>query len=450
MRERLLCAAIPFIGALALNPLQGHAQSASPSPSPTPSLCSIMTLPDGTPANCDTGAEAPPSFLGVSGGNYNSVEVSISRNGAALNCCTGTLGALVENKGRKPFVLSSNHVLARDSSVHKAAKVNERIVQPGLVDLSCFQDPTDTVARLSQWAPIYFSRHDVNELDAAIARVVKAQASPGAVPTAGIDPEGESFNFPGRQIGPDLEVGQISATPFPFDKLEDGQPVMKMGRTSCLTSGVIDAFDAMGVVVYPPGCNVERSGTALFDHQILVFGETIGSPTGTACTFAEQGDAGALVVTLNQNFECPQAVGILFAAEPSAGTPPGPEQAGQIVVVNPLQTILSRFKVSLVGKRCTASDFAQQVDGFAALPEMNDKLRASIEQMRAIKEAHGRKLLEHPEVVAVGIGAGDSPDTSALNVYLQQDNQEVRNRILSEINGAGSVRFKHAASLRAL
>jgi hypothetical protein len=69
-------------------------------------------------------------------------------------------------------------------------------------------------------------------------------------------------------------------------------PVIKMGRTSCLTPGAIDAFDAMGVVVYPPGCNMAASGSAFFNHQILVIGEAIGSPSGRACTFAQTGDSG--------------------------------------------------------------------------------------------------------------------------------------------------------------
>ena len=81
---------------------------------------------------------------------------------------------------------------------------------------------------------------------------------------------------------------------------------------------------------------------------------------------------------------------------------------------------------------------------------MNANLRASTEHVRSIKEAHGANLLKNPEVVAVGIGAGDEPDTSALNVYLRKDTPEVRAKILSEINGTARVRFKYAGTLRAL
>jgi hypothetical protein len=434
MRQHPLCSALLLMSALMFRPSAGHTQT--PSPTPTPSLCSISNLPDGTPVDCATGAEPPPSLLGVSGGNYNSLDVTINRRGTTVNCCTGTFGALVQH-GKASYVLGTNHVMARDSSPVKAAKANEAIVQPGLVDLGCFQDPTDVVAKLSKWVPINFSRNTVNRLDAAIAKVVTADVGPAGPAVPGIDPEGRIFN-----------LGQISDTPFPFDDLIDGLPVIKMGRTSCLTSGGIDAFDAMGVVVYPTGCNVASAGTALFDHLILVIGEAVGSNSGAACTFAETGDSGAVVLT--DDFDCPQAIGTMFAATPSAGTPAGPEEGGQIVAVTPIQTILSTFGVSLVGKVCTSSTFAQQLDASSARSEMSVTLRASIEQVRRIKEAHARNLLENPEVVAVGIGAGDAPDIAALNIYLQKDNSEIRQKVLTELNGATGVRFKHARKFDAL
>jgi hypothetical protein len=435
MKQSVLSVAILVV--LVLGPVVAHGQAPTPTPTPTPSLCSIATLPDGTPPNCNTGAEEPPSFLGVSGGNYNSVAVTISRKtGTTVNCCTGTFGALVEDSTGTSYVLSSNHAMARNSSTTKAARQNEPIVQPGLLDLGCWQDPTDTVAKLSKWTPINFSRGSENQLDAAIAEIVAADQGPSGPAVPGVDPEGRIFN-----------VGQISSTPLPFDDLIDGLPVMKMSRTSCLTSGAIDAFDAMGVVVYPSTCNVAASGTALFDHQILVIGIVPGSTSGTACTFAQLGDSGALVLTLN--FECPQAIGIMFA-EGAGGTSFGPDTGGVIVAVNPIQTVLNKFKVSLVGKECTPSAIAEQTEASSPLPEISSKLRASIEYVRTVKEAHARNLLNNPEVVAVGIGAGDSPDTSMLNVYLQKDTPEIRRKVLSEINGAARVRFKHAGKFRAL
>jgi hypothetical protein len=47
-------------------------------------------------------------------------------------------------------------------------------------------------------------------------------------------------------------------------------------------------------------------------------------------------------------------------------------------------------------------------------------------------------------VVAVGIGAGNTPDNAAFNVYLTEDTPEIRSRVLSEVNGE-KVTFKRLA-----
>src|SRR5262249_27253329 len=161
--------------------------------------------------------------------------------------------------------------------------------------------------------------------------------------TAGVDPQGRILNLVGPSFSGPVPAGQIDNTPLPFNSLIDGLPVIKMGRTSCLTSGRIDAFDAMGKVVYPTGmCNVVAGGTAFFNHQILVFGEALGNVGSSSCSFAETGDSGALVVTAT-DFSCPQAVGIVFAGTPSAGTPYGPDIASTIVAVNPIGAVLNKF-----------------------------------------------------------------------------------------------------------
>lgn len=417
---------------LILGTLTAHAQTATPTATPTPGLCSL-NLPGNVAPECGTGAEPPPSFLGASGGNFNSV--STAKKTGIITCCTGTLGALVTNSHAVPMVLSSSHVFARNSSTGKSAAVNEPIVQPGLVDLGCFQDPTDQVAKLSGWSKINFSG-GANTLDAAVAAVVNQEESPGGPTVPGIDPEGRTLN-----------LGQISSTPFPFNSLIDGLPVMKMGRTSCLTSGAIDAFDAMGKVVYPAGvCNVVAGGTALFKNQILVIGEAFNSTSGTACTFAETGDAGALVVTAD--FGCPQAIGILFAGTPQAGTPYGPESpTSTIVAVNPIGTILNKFGVSLVGQSCTAGAFDSEMA--SPIPQVSSAHRLSIEQVRAVKNRYGARLLKMDEVTAVGIGAGDDSDHAALNVYLDKDTPAVRAKIPAQIDGV-AVHIKHAPKFRAL
>jgi hypothetical protein len=401
------------IVAIVAGGITANAQT-TPSPTPTPSeSCSIATLPDGSPAICLTGAEPPPSLLGVSGGNYNSVSFAHG----AVSCCSGTLGALVLNANNVPMVLGSNHVLARTSGGVRFATAGERILQPSLQDLGCWQDGTDAVARLTRWVPIRFGPGIKNEVDAAVAKVITTNVTPGGPAVSGVDPSGTILN-----------IGQISTTPFPHKNLIDGLPVMKMGRSSCLTVGVVDAFDAMGKVVYDNTCNNATSGTAMFDHQILVFGQVPG--TSQTCSFASTGDSGALVVT--NNFTCPQPVGLVFAGASGAAADSG----GQIVAVNPIQTVLGDLGVTLVGKACTpVSPVGQQINDAMGMPVMTDALRASIEHVRSLKAAHAPKLLAQDNVVAVGIGAGDNPDTAALKIYVTDDNPQVRGAVAAEIGG---------------
>jgi hypothetical protein len=430
MKSRLWLGAVMLTASLVLGSSFAMAQStAAPTPTPLPQ-CSISMLPNGNLAQCNTGAEEPPSYLGISGGNINSLAIDKTGN---TTCSTGTFGALVQDSSGKQYVLGSDHVLARNSATRGTAGLNEPIVQPGLVDLGCWQDTTDTVAQLSKWVPLGFSK-GTNEMDAAIAKVVPANVGPAGPSVPGVDPLGRILN-----------IGQISATPFDFNNLVDGLPVLKMGRSSCLTTGVVDAFDAMGSVIYPATSNVAASGTAFFDHQILIFGEVIGSTSNSGCTFASQGDSGAMVLT--DSFECPQAIGMLFAA--AAGTSYGPDAAGQIVAVTPIQTILSKFKVTLVGDaQCTPGSVGAQLD-LAPAAAMSNELRASIAQVRTIKENHGRKLLTNRGVIAVGIGAGDAPSSAALNVYLETDTPQIRGKVLAEV-GKVKVNFKHAGKFNPL
>jgi len=350
------------------------------------------------------------------------------------------MGAVVQDATETEYVLGSSHGLARNGG--KGVRTNEPIVQPGLPDLGCWQAQEDTVAQLSKWSKINF-KGGKNELDAAIAKVVMTSKTPVGPLVPGVDPNGNIQN-----------IGQISTTPFPYDSLEDGLEVTKMGRGSCLTGGVITAWDAMGVVVYPNTASPGGSGIAYFDHQVLVLGETFTEPH-TLCTFASNSDSGALVLTYNPNFQCLQAIGVIFAG--SSGE--SPDSGGSIVAVNPLQApnpnplrvvgVLDKFKVSLVGDpTCTPPAPL----GVAAHPiaRMSSAMRKSINLVRKVKEEHGHRLLKNGAVVAVGIATGDNPDAAVLNVYLSEDTPEIRSEVLKEIHNSSAVRFKHAAKFQAL
>lgn len=110
---------------------------------------------------------------------------------------------LVLNANNVPMVLGSNHVLARSSSGADFATAGERILQPSLQDLGCWQDGTDAVARLTRWVPIHFTAGSEDEVDADVAKVIPANVTPGGPSVSGVDTSGTILN-----------IGQVS-TPFP-------------------------------------------------------------------------------------------------------------------------------------------------------------------------------------------------------------------------------------------
>ena len=387
---------------------------ATPSATATPQLSSCMfqdCASSGTPVECRTGAENPPTFFGVSGGNYNSIDKK--------GCCTGTFGAAVQDTKGDLFALSANHVLARASSTTRAAKKNELIVQPGLVDLGCFQDPTDQVAKLSNWVPLNFTPGSVNTVDAALAKVTSGD----------MDPTGNILN-----------VGPIGPTSFPVADLLDGMFVMKMGRSTCLTLGQIDAEDAMGRVTYAKGGNALSTGSAMFDHQIIVIG-TGPMSSGSLISFTQPGDSGAIIVTApavtGPAGACPQAIGMLFASN----------AAGTIAAVNPIDRVLSALNVSLVGQCVGSSASATQNQFSSAVEGPSAALRISREQVRLVKERNAARILKLDGVVAVGIGAGEDPDHAGLVVYVENDPSKVGAKIPSRIGGV-QVTVKQSGGFR--
>src|ERR1700720_2079677 len=114
------------------------------------------------PASADCGGSVSrPIELGVSGGNIHSF------NKKHTACFSGTLGSEVHDGSGTQFILSNNHVL--DDS--NKAKHGDPIVQPGLADVACVQDPSTAVANLSRAVKINFGG-GTNTVDAAIAEVI--------------------------------------------------------------------------------------------------------------------------------------------------------------------------------------------------------------------------------------------------------------------------------------
>jgi len=280
-----------------------------------------------------------PIKLGTSGGSVTELA-----NGY---CCSGTLGALVEDASGTQYILSNTHVFAGDSALGgngAVAEVGDAINQPGFVDISCQNIPADYVANLSDWMPMV--PDGTTWVDAAIAEVI-----PGKV-----DPSGAI-----------LEIGTIAAQPV---SAYVNQAVKKSGRTSGLTAGKVTALNATISVGYETECAGSPYVTT-FTGQIVV------SPG----KFLKAGDSGSLMV--ENKAVNPGAVGLLYAG------------SSKVAIANPIQDVLDALGVSMVG-----------VQGAAA--PVSQPLAAEIENAGKVKERHGRQLVSLPDAVghAVGVSKG--------------------------------------------
>ncbi len=244
------------------------------------SLPKIAKTSDGIPIVYE---ETGPFTANALTGTYRPVVIGVSV-GNDNECASGTIGCLV-TKGGVTYILSNNHVLAREN----AARIGEKIDQPGRYDKRC--KASGQVATLSDFQAISFSGN--NTIDAAIAQFVSGIAYSGSTPSA-------YYGFPG------------STTIAPSVNLK----VKKVGRTTSLTTGTISSINATVNVGY-------TGGTATFVGQFV-----------TTKNFTKSGDSGSLVVT-NDGKNNP--VGLLFAGS----------QTGN-AICNPIGPVLSKFGVTIV------------------------------------------------------------------------------------------------------
>jgi hypothetical protein len=315
-----------------------------------------------------------PIDLGISGGNINSSIKLRHQKG----CFSGTLGSMVQDSGGHQFILSNNHVLA---DINKA-KPGELIVQPGRVDTApvCLKSRSDAVATFSRAVKIKFGG-GTNTIDAAIAAVEPGRVSPYI-----------------------LNIGEIaSSVVAPMV----GVNVQKMGRTSCFTTGTIEALGFNATVNYAEGNGVRL---AKFVNQILITGSTV-TPA-----FALPGDSGSLIVTQEA---CPQAVALLFAGASD----------GSYTVANPISDVLSGLNVSMTGS-CTppaASDIALAGDiGMS---------KEAVQSGVAVRDRHEHELMSIPGAVGTGIGISDQPGQPAIEVYLKKLTPQAQAAAPKEVEG---------------
>jgi hypothetical protein len=319
---------------------------------------------------CDQTARQPrPIEMGVAGGAINSILLSHHQ----LSCFGGTFGSLVEDANGQ-YILSNNHVLARQN----AAKKGERQVQPGLEDLNCARAGGNSVATLSRFVRLTFRASKENTVDAAIALV---------------NPDDVVASI--KNIGAIDSV--IKSSPLGID-------VMKMGRTTCLTSGTVTAVNVNVTVDY----SETSPGTRLanFIGQHLIAGDSgVSAP----------GDSGSLIVT---DTTCPQPVGLLFAGSSSA------------TIANPAAAVADALSVSWVGTCSSVRSGASVSDATPAA-----SMPAAVTSATAVRDAHAAELMKIPGAIGTGIGIGDAVGQAAIIVLVKSDSAQARAAAPSSVGG---------------
>lgn len=330
---------------------------------------------------------AAPAALGSSGGNAGDYD---SRDGSVVDCCSGTLGALVEDAAGHKFILSNNHVLARSDQ----ARTGDRIVQPGLIDASCTPGAGTTVGTLRSWLP----------LNAASTNVDAALAEPA---TNAVDMAGSILELGARQANGALAAAPpgISSTGGRGEPARLDLHVAKSGRTTGLTCGGVTAIDVDMAVDYFRDCAETRPyRTKLFTHQIGLSGNR----------FSDAGDSGALVVDAANA----EPVGLYFAGgRDMAGVAQGvATPSGEVLAELGAQAGTSFTYVGGADHAVRCLDYGDETVAQAQAWALSHTQIARVRQ--ALETARG---LVNPAAGVLGVAMGkssDRPGEAALLVYL--------------------------------
>ena len=341
-------------------------------------------------------ALSTPMLLGSSGGNNNDFD---EKGNTIVDCCSGTLGALVQDSTGRQYLLSNNHVLARSDH----AQVGDSIVQPGLIDNNCTPNGdgpgTVPVAALTAWLPLHSQQTNV---DAAIAQVGSHT----------VDPSGSILEFGARQ--PDGSLGAaplgISSTGGKGENATLQMRIAKSGRTTGLTCGHVTALDLDVSVDYYRDCAETRPYlTKTFRNQIAVSGDR----------FSDAGDSGSLLVDTSNA----EPVGLFFAG--------GVDAAGvSHAIANPAPEVLNALNAQIPGD--SGFSFVGAGDHEVSCLSYGDNANSSA-QTRTLSDSElsrqqaavnaGRSLV-NPSAGILGIAPGkssDQPGTAALLVYVDEN-----------------------------
>jgi hypothetical protein len=342
-------------------------------------------------------AQQPTSVqLGSSGGNNN--DYDLARN-QIVDCCSGTLGALLRGSDNRKYLLSNNHVLARSDH----AGVGDPIIQPGLIDNNCKPGQEGSgpapVATLSGWPALKSSSTNV---DAAIAQVV----------SDAVDQSGSILEMGVRQ--PD---GTLAAAPPGISSTggrgESGAlqlRVAKSGRTTGETCARISALDFDVNVDYYQDCaETVPYLSKTFTNQIAISGDG----------FSDAGDSGSLVLDSGNA----EPVGLYFAG--------GIDSAGvSQAIASPATEVLNELD-SQVGNGVTYTFVGTQDHqvsclnyGDGTVAAAQGRMLADTEIVRAQQAVEPARTLVKTSPGILGVAAGkssDHPGEAAVIVYVDEN-----------------------------
>jgi hypothetical protein len=341
---------------------------------------------------------AAPIQLGSSGGNNSDFDV---HGNTIADCCSGTLGSLIQDNTGRQFLLSNNHVLARSDH----ASVGDAIVQPGLIDNNCTPNGdgpgTVPVGALTAWLPLSAPSTNV---DAAIAQVA----------SRAVDLSGSILELGTRQPDGSLAPAPpgISSTAGKGENATLQLRVAKSGRTTGLTCGTVTALDVDVSVDYYRDCAETRPYlTKSFTGQIAVSGDR----------FSDAGDSGALIVDTTNA----EPVGLFFAGgADTSGVGQG--------MANPTMEVLNELSAQTGGG--TSYTFVGTADhevsclsyGNSAIAASQARALSDAEIARGLQALNAARMLASPSSAILGVAMGkstDRPGEAAVIVYVDENAQ---------------------------
>jgi hypothetical protein len=356
-------------------------------------------------------ALATPVLLGSSGGNNKDYD---TKGDQIVDCCSGTLGSLIQNSSGTQYLLSCNHVLARSDQ----ASVGEMIVQPGLIDNNCtpYGDGfgTTPVGVLTAWLAL---SSNATNVDAAIAQV-----DSGAVNTSG-----EILELGTLQGNGTLAAAPpgISSTGGRGESGSLNLVVAKSGRTTGLTCASISALNLDVEVEYYKNCDETTAYlTKTYTNQIAIEGNE----------FSDAGDSGSLVVDAGNA----EPVGLFFAGGlTNSGVSEG--------VANPAPTVLAELGTqedttyTFIG---TTDHPVSCLNYGAATATAAQGTPLSGPQLELVQQAVGQaRMLINPTMGILGVATGKSSDHAgeaavifyvdeSMNVTVSQTVSGVRTEVI--------------------